>query len=112
MDATYAEQQEGQQQVESQLKVKTFGSKKDVFLGRARKTRGGLLPVDLIQNKRGKVVSKKKSEMARERAFLAGNNKNGINYYIQQGGAAGPEEPLVVPALDPALVTDSQPNYL
>lgn len=78
-----------------QVKTKTFGCKKDVFLGKARKTRGGLTRDDLVQNKRGKVVSRKKSEIARERGFLAGNNKNGVNYYIAAAAAsAPPEEPM------------------
>ena len=71
-------------------KLKTFGCKKDVFNGKARKTRGGLVATDLIINKRGKVVSRRKSEIARERGFLAGNNKNGVNYYIQPSTNAVP----------------------
>lgn len=43
-------------------KVKKYGSKDEVFFGEAIQTAGGLRKDDLIENKRGKIVSKKKSE--------------------------------------------------
>lgn len=65
--------------------LKIVGSKKEVFMSKAVRTRGGLSKDDLISNRRGKIVSRKKSELARERGFLAGNNASGVNYYYQPG---------------------------
>lgn len=48
--------------------IKKIGTKNDVFKGFAEKTSGGLMKGDLMINKRGKVVSKKKSE-AGKKAF-------------------------------------------
>jgi len=39
--------------------VSTFGTKKEVYHGKAKKTRGGLTKSDLTLSKHGKVVSKK-----------------------------------------------------
>jgi len=47
----------------SSTDIKTFGSKRDVFLGLAKKTRGGLFKDDLMMNKQGKIVSKKKHQI-------------------------------------------------
>jgi hypothetical protein len=49
---------------------KTVGSKLQVWRGNAAKTVGGLTKKDLIQNKRGKVVSKAKSDLAKKNNFL------------------------------------------
>lgn len=46
--------------------VKTFGTKEEVFGGQACKTRGGLKSGDLIKNAKGKIVSKKKSEIGKQ----------------------------------------------
>lgn len=46
----------------SSKKIKSKGSKEEVFNGEALQTAGGLRKGDLIQNKKGKIVSKKKSE--------------------------------------------------
>jgi hypothetical protein len=46
------------------------GSKLQVWRGNAAKTVGGLTKKDLIQNKRGKVVSKAKSDLAKKNNFL------------------------------------------
>ena len=43
-------------------KIKKKGSKEEVFNGNAIETAGGLRKDDLIENKKGKIVSKKKSE--------------------------------------------------
>ncbi len=40
--------------------IKRIGNKKEVFIGTAQKTSGGLTKADLMKNPRGKVVSKKK----------------------------------------------------
>lgn len=44
--------------------MKTYGDRREVFKGEAKKTRGGLEQKDLIKNKKGKIVSLKKSKMA------------------------------------------------
>jgi hypothetical protein len=45
-------------------KIKPVGSKEEVFYGKALRTAGKLTQQDLIRNKSGKIVSKKKSENA------------------------------------------------
>ena len=40
--------------------TKTFGSRAEVFHGNAKKTTGGLMKKDLLRNKHGAIVSKKK----------------------------------------------------
>ena len=47
-------------------KVKINGSRRDVYYGRAQKTRHGLTKKDLYKNARGKIVSLKKRKMARQ----------------------------------------------
>jgi hypothetical protein len=42
------------------------GSKRDVYNGTAEKTKGGLRKKDLVKNKRGRVVSIKKSEAGKK----------------------------------------------
>ena len=42
------------------------GSKREVFNGTAEKTKGGLRKKDLVKNKRGRVVSIKKSEAGKK----------------------------------------------
>ena len=42
------------------------GTREEVWAGTKERTRGGLTKDDLIKNKRGKIVSKKRSEMARK----------------------------------------------
>lgn len=44
---------------------KRIGSRAEVFHGNALKTSGGLMKSDLIQNKQGRIVSKKMSENAK-----------------------------------------------
>jgi hypothetical protein len=54
------------------LSVRKVGSKRDVFLGFASRTAGGLHKSDLVKNKRGKIVSLK--QQAAGRASFAKNN--------------------------------------
>lgn len=42
-----------------------IGSKRQVFSGKAEKTSGGLRKKDLMRNKSGKIVSKKKSKLGK-----------------------------------------------
>ena len=44
--------------------MKATGSRAEVFHGNAKHTSGGLEKTDLIQNKQGRIVSKKMSESA------------------------------------------------
>ena len=55
--------------------VKRYGSRSEVFDDLAEKTRGGLTKTDLILSKGGKIVSKRKSEMARASYKKFGFNK-------------------------------------
>ena len=45
---------------------KTFGSRAEVFHGNAKKTTGGLTKKDLIKNKNGQIVSRKKHLTAKK----------------------------------------------
>ena len=59
---------------------KTFGSRAEVFHGTAKKTSGGLIKKDLIRNKRGAIVSKKKYLTAKKEKRL---EKHG--YFAKKG---------------------------
>jgi hypothetical protein len=50
--------------------MKTFGSRAEVFHGNAKKTTGGLTKSDLLQNKHGEIVSRKKSVTAKKEKRL------------------------------------------
>lgn len=51
---------------------KTYGTKREVWDGTAKKTRGGLTKASLILNKDGKPVSRKKSAQAKAQRNLGG----------------------------------------
>ena len=50
--------------------MKTFGSRAEVFHGTAKKTTGGLIKSDLMKNKHGELVSKKKHFTAKREKRL------------------------------------------
>ena len=50
--------------------MKTFGSRAEVFHGTAKKTTGGLEKKDLLQNKHGELVSRKKHNTAKKEKRL------------------------------------------
>ena len=50
--------------------MKTFGSRAEVFHGTAKKTTGGLEKRDLLQNKHGEIVSRKKHLTAKKEKRL------------------------------------------
>ncbi len=52
------------------MDMKTIGSRAEVWHGNAKKTSGGLLKENLIQNKHGRIVSKKMSERAKKEKRL------------------------------------------
>ena len=56
------------------------GTRAQVYHGTAYKTSGGLLKKDLVQNKRGRIVSKKKLETAKRERRL---EKHG--YFAEKG---------------------------
>ena len=58
----------------------TFGSRAEVWHGNAKKTTGGLTKSDLIKNKHGEIVSKKKHFSAKKEKRL---EKAG--YFTQKG---------------------------
>lgn len=60
--------------------MKTFGSRAEVFHGTAKKTSGGLEKKDLLQNKHGEIVSRKKHLSAKKEKRL---EKHG--YFTQKG---------------------------
>jgi hypothetical protein len=58
----------------------TFGSRAEVWHGNAKKTTGGLTKSDLLKNKHGEIVSKKKHHTAKKEKRL---EKAG--YFTQKG---------------------------
>ena len=50
--------------------MKTFGSRAEVFHGTAKKTTGGLEKTDLLKNKHGEIVSRKKHLSAKKEKRL------------------------------------------
>ena len=50
--------------------MKTFGSRAEVFHGTAKKTSGGLEKKDLLKNKHGEIVSRKKHLSAKKEKRL------------------------------------------
>lgn len=50
--------------------MKTYGSRAEVFHGTAKKTTGGLIKSDLMKNKHGEIVSKKKHFTAKKEKRL------------------------------------------
>ena len=50
--------------------MKTFGSRAEVWHGTAKKTSGGLEKKDLLQNKHGEIVSRKKHTTAKREKRL------------------------------------------
>jgi hypothetical protein len=59
---------------------RTFGSRAEVFHGTSKKTSGGLLKKDLIKNKWGEIVSRKKHMTAKKEKRL---EKHG--FFAQKG---------------------------
>jgi hypothetical protein len=59
---------------------KRLGSRAEVFHGNARQTTGGLMKKDLVRNKHGEIVSKKKHVTAKKEKRL---EKHG--YFAQKG---------------------------
>jgi hypothetical protein len=72
--------------------MKTFGSRAEVFHGTAKKTSGGLEKKDLIQNKHGELVSRKKHFTAKKEkrlekyGFFTQKGKFG---YVKRDGKKG-----------------------
>ena len=60
--------------------MKTFGSRAEVFHGNAKKTTGGLTKKDLMKNKNGAIVSRKKHLTAKKEKRL---EKHG--YFAKKG---------------------------
>ena len=50
--------------------MKKIGTKRQVFYNKAQQTSGKLKKSDLIKNKHGKIVSKKKSAKAKQKSNL------------------------------------------
>jgi hypothetical protein len=60
--------------------MKTFGSRAEVFHGTAKKTSGGLEKRDLLKNKHGEIVSRKKHLTAKKEKRL-----EKFGYFTQKG---------------------------
>lgn len=60
--------------------MKTFGSRAEVFHGTSKKTSGGLEKKDLMKNKHGEIVSRKKHLTAKKEKRL-----EKFGYFTQKG---------------------------
>ena len=83
------------------------GTKKEVWLGRAQRTSGGLVRTDLTQNARGRVVSKRQQAHGRRMfaRFQGGAVSKGVAAARRVDAAAGKwlqDHPKVLHALDTA----------
>lgn len=68
--------------------MKTFGSRAEVWHGNAKKTTGGLTKKDLVQNKWGEIVSRKKHITAKKEKRL---EKYG--YFAKKGSFGAVKKP-------------------
>ena len=71
------------------MSLKTFGSRAEVFHGNAKKTSGGLTKKDLIKNKNGAIVSRKKHLTAKKEKRLEKYGyfaKKGSFGYVKKDG--------------------------
>lgn len=66
--------------MDKQKKIPRIGSRAMVFHGNALQTSGGLRREDLMKNPQGKIVSKKKSEMAKKE-----NRLEKAGYFTKKG---------------------------
>lgn len=70
-------------------KQRTIGSRAEVWHGTAKKTSGGLTKSDLIKNKHGRIVSKKKHSTAKKEKRLVkagfGTKKGHFGYVMKNG---------------------------
>lgn len=69
-------------QVVEEVKIAKYGTKDDVFYGRAERTKGKLTKDDLMVNAKGKVISKKSHEngkrlLERLKSANSANNQSG-----------------------------------
>jgi hypothetical protein len=76
-------------QFEGGKKMKTFGSRAEVWHGNAKKTTGGLTKKDLLKNKHGRIVSRKKHSMEKKMKRL---EKAGYKTKKGQFGAVKSEQ--------------------
>ena len=68
--------------------MKTFGTRRAVFTGRAQMTSGKLKKSDLVKNKNGKIVSKKKSVFAK-------SDRNPLKKHLQSKNKKPPKNAAV-----------------
>ena len=70
-------------------KQRTIGSRAEVWHGTAKKTAGGLAKSDLIKNKHGRIVSKKKHSTAKKEKRLVkagyGTKKGKFGFVMKNG---------------------------
>ena len=72
------------------MAIKTYGSRAEVFHGKAKKTTGGLIKKNLKKNKWGRIVSARLSNLAKKQKHLvkAGYTaKKGKFGYVKTGKA-------------------------
>ena len=75
------------------------GSRRQVLSGTAEKTRGGLSATSLKKNKAGRIVSRKKSEQGKSRAWpkavQAARKRLGLEGFVPVGGSSAEGQKLL-----------------
>jgi len=75
------------------------GSRRQVLSGTAMKTRGGLSATSLKKNKAGRIVSRKKSEQGKGRAWpkavQAARKRLGLEGFVPVGGSSAEGQKLL-----------------
>jgi len=80
-------------------KVKARGCKSSVFYGKALRTSGGLKKDDLMKNRYGRIVSKKKHKLAKDKSNLK-------NFLIAKKGKPKPKKKPTPKKKKPAVEPD------
>ena len=81
-------------------KHKRIGTRDDVYNGLCEHTKGGLTKEDLVLNSKGKVVSKKMSELAKTNKRLT---KANVSDLVEKFENINKEEPLEPLKLEPVI---------
>jgi hypothetical protein len=75
------------------------GSRRQVLSGKAKKTPGGLSATSLKKNKAGRIVSRKKSEQSKSRAWpkavQAARKRLGLQGFVPVGGSSAEGQKLL-----------------
>ena len=94
-------------------KIKTTGTRAEVFHGKAKHTSGGLKKVNLVHNKNGRIVSKNASDAAKKNnnlvkaGYTTEKGKFGSVYVGGDGGKKSPTKAKKSPTKSPTKAKKS-----